>query len=97
VFDPGRTAHPIAAKNRGFGAGWPPNLLKMGYHHRTPTPPATPPSLGEAMHMVAKLGGFVGRKGDGHPGTTVLWRGLDKLAFITDTYTIFLPALPAGP
>lgn len=67
------------------------------YHHRTPTPPATPPSLGEAMHMVAKLGGFLGRKGDGHPGATVLWRGLDKLAFITDTYTIFLPALPAGP
>jgi hypothetical protein len=67
------------------------------YHHRTPTPPATPPSLGEAMRMVAKLGGFLGRKGDGHPGATVLWRGLDKLAFITDTYTIFLPALPAGP
>jgi hypothetical protein len=67
------------------------------YHHRTPTPPPTPPSLGEAMRMVAKLGGFLGRKGDGHPGATVLWRGLDKLAFITDTYTLFLPALPAGP
>jgi hypothetical protein len=67
------------------------------YHHRTPTPPATPPSLGEAMRMLAKLGGFLGRKGDGHPGATVLWRGLDKLAFITNTYTIFLPALPAGP
>jgi hypothetical protein len=48
------------------------------------------------MGMVAKLGGFLGRKGDGHRGATVLWRGLDQLAFITDTYTIFLPALPAG-
>jgi len=67
------------------------------YHHRTPTPPVTPPSLGEAMRMVAKLGGFLGRKGDGHPGATVLWRGLDKLAFITDTYTLLLPALPAVP
>jgi hypothetical protein len=67
------------------------------YHHRTSTPPATPPSLGEAMRMVAKLGGFLGRKGDGHPGATVLWRGLDKLAFISDTYSLFHPALPAGP
>jgi len=67
------------------------------YHHRTPTPPATPPDLGTAMRMVAKLGGFLGRKGDGHPGATVLWRGLEKLATITDTFRIFRPALPAGP
>jgi hypothetical protein len=67
------------------------------YHHRTATPPETPPSLGEAMRMVAKIGGFLGRKGDGHPGATVLWRGLDKLAFITDTFLIFHPSLPAGP
>jgi hypothetical protein len=67
------------------------------YHHRTAIPPETPPSLGEAMRMVAKIGGFLGRKGDGHPGATVLWRGLDKLAFITDTFLIFHPSLPAGP
>jgi len=67
------------------------------HHHHTPTPPPVPPSLGAAMRMVAKLGGFLGRKGDGHPGATVLWRGLDRLAFITDTYRIFHPALPAGP
>jgi hypothetical protein len=67
------------------------------YHHRTATPPATPPSLGDALRMVAKIGGFLGRKGDGHPGATVLWRGLDKLAFITETFLLFHPALPAGP
>ncbi len=67
------------------------------YHHKTSTPPAEPPTLASAMRMVAKIGGFLGRKGDGHPGATLLWRGLDKLAFITDTFRIFHPALPEGP
>jgi hypothetical protein len=67
------------------------------HHHRSPNPPETPPTLGEAMRMVAKLGGFLGRKSDGHPGATTLWRGLDRLADITSTFTIFHPSIPAGP
>jgi len=67
------------------------------YHHRQPTPPEEEPTLGTAMRMVAKIGGFLGRKGDGNPGATVLWRGLDKLGFITDTFRLFHPALPGGP
>lgn len=67
------------------------------YQHQTPTPPDTPPSLGEALRWVAKLGGFLGRKGDGQPGPTVVWRGLDALAFITATFRLFHPQLPAGP
>lgn len=67
------------------------------YHHQTHIPPEEPPTLGEAMRMVAKIGGFLGRKNDKDPGATVLWRGLDKLAYITDTFRIFYPALPAGP
>ena len=67
------------------------------HHHRLPTPPETPPTLGEAMRMVAKLGGFLGRKGDGHPGATTLWRGLVRLADITETFSIFHPSIPAGP
>lgn len=47
--------------------------------------------------MVAKLGGFLGRKGDGHPGATVLWRGLNRLADITETFSIFHPSIPGGP
>jgi len=41
--------------------------------------PAAPPSLREAMRMVASLGGFLGRKGDGEPGTQTLWLGLQRL------------------
>ena len=37
------------------------------------------PSLREAIRMIAKLGGFLGRKSDGEPGTETLWRGLLRL------------------
>jgi Domain of unknown function (DUF4338)/Transposase Tn5 dimerisation domain/Transposase DNA-binding len=67
------------------------------YHQKTPIPPSQPPTLNVAMRLVAKLGGFLGRKGDGHPGTTVLWRGLQRLADITETFLIFHSAMPAGP
>ena len=46
---------------------------------KTPVPPDEAPTLREAMRMVATLGGFLGRKGDGEPGTTTLWRGLQYL------------------
>ena len=29
--------------------------------------------------MIARLGGHLGRKGDGPPGAKVLWRGLQRL------------------
>jgi hypothetical protein len=41
--------------------------------------PATPPNLQQAVRWIARLGGFLGRKGDGEPGAKVLWRGLRKL------------------
>lgn len=46
---------------------------------KTPAPPVEPPTLRQALRMVATLGGFLGRKGDGEPGTTTLWRGLQYL------------------
>ncbi len=62
-----------------------------------PDPPQTPTTLGEAMRMLAQFGGFLARKGDGRPGATVLWRGLTRLADITDTFRLFHPSIPAGP
>jgi len=50
------------------------------YHTGKPTPPkAQPPTLHEAIRMVAMIGGFLGRKGDGEPGAETLWRGLQQL------------------
>lgn len=39
-----------------------------------------PANLGEAVRLVAKLGGYLGRKNDGPPGAEVLWRGHRKLS-----------------
>ncbi len=47
--------------------------------HETLDQPDEVPTVREAMHWVAQLGGFLGRKGDGEPGVTVLWRGWQRL------------------
>lgn len=56
---------------------------------RTRTPPALPPSLNEAVCLLGKLGGHLGRNGDGHPGTEVLWRGMTRLADIGFAYELY--------
>ena len=57
--------------------------------NKTPIPPSDPPTLGEAMRLVAGLGGFLGRKSDGHPGVQTLWRGLERLTDISASCRIF--------
>jgi len=59
--------------------------------------PDKPPTLREMTRMVASLGGFLGRKGDGEPGTTTLWRGILAATYIKATYLLLLPNLRAGP
>jgi hypothetical protein len=59
--------------------------------HQTPQPPESPLCLREAVRMVARLGGFLGRKGDGEPGVTVLWRGFQRLPDLTLMYKILRP------
>lgn len=56
---------------------------------RTQTPPALPPSLNEAVRLLGKLGGHLGRNADGHPGTEVLWRGMTRLADIGVAYDLY--------
>lgn len=59
---------------------------KAMYCHITKTSnaPAKPPTVKEAIRMIAKLGGFLGRKNDGEPGMTYIWRGWEKLALIAE-------------
>jgi hypothetical protein len=69
------------------------------YIHQEP-PPEQPPALQEAVRMIGKLGGFLGRKADGQPGTTVLWRGLRRLPDIAAGWRAFSQfgnGLRAGP
>lgn len=56
--------------------------------HQSPTPPAEPPALSEAVHWLARLGGHLGRTGDGAPGVAVLWKGFQHLADLTTMYRI---------
>jgi len=46
--------------------------------HNAP-PPATTPSLRTAVHMMARLGGFLVSKRNSDPGMITLWRGLIRL------------------
>jgi hypothetical protein len=63
--------------------------------HRTPSPPPEPPSLRQAVHWIARLGGFLDRRGDGEPGALVLWKGLQHLTDLTTMYCIMRPPPPA--
>jgi hypothetical protein len=67
----------------------------MVYTTKNPVPPATPPTLREAIHRTASLGGFLGRKSDGEPGTQTLWLGLSRLVDITAMWRLM--AQPRSP
>ncbi|MGZ3742703.1 MAG: IS4 family transposase [Pseudobdellovibrionaceae bacterium] len=57
--------------------------------HRTKDPPLTPPTLREAIHWIARLGGFLDRKSDGEPGMITIWRGWQRLSDIAEDWRIF--------
>jgi len=59
------------------------------YIHEQKSPPRHPPSVREAVRWIARLGGFLGRRGDGQPGPVVVWRGLHRLKDITATWRLF--------
>jgi hypothetical protein len=41
-------------------------------------PPRRPPSLGEILVLLARLGGYLARKADGPPGPKAIWIGLQR-------------------
>ncbi len=57
--------------------------------HKTHILPKKLPTVSEAVIWIAKLGGFLGRKSDGEPGVTVIWRGWRRLSDISDTFALF--------
>ena len=67
----------------------PTDLLILGKLTRT-----TPATLREAVRAVAKLGGFMGRKGDGEPGMITLWRGMTMLNSVKKGYLLAKAAEP---
>jgi hypothetical protein len=61
-------------------------VLWAARHPGAPAPPA--PTLRQAVREVAGLGGFLGRRGDGEPGLTTLWRGLRRLHDLLHGYRL---------
>ncbi len=59
------------------------------YVTKTPVAPDhPPPSLGEAMVMIAQLGGYMPQKNT-HPGPQTTWRGMAALSWITESWRAF--------
>ena len=56
--------------------------------NKTPIPPENPPMLKDAVLMLARLGGFLGRKNDHEPGVKVIWRGIQRLKDISQIWLI---------
>jgi hypothetical protein len=51
-------------------------------------PPQKPPPLRAMTRMLAQLGGFLARKGDGEPGVETIWRGYMEMMRAVHTLTI---------
>ena len=41
--------------------------------------PQEPPRLNDVMRLIARRGGFLGRKGDGEPGLKTIWLGMQRI------------------
>jgi hypothetical protein len=52
-------------------------------------PPKKPPSLKTMVGLVASLGGYLGRKGDGEPGPKTVWVGLQRLTDLVRGWRAF--------
>ena len=42
------------------------------------------PTMAEVVRLVAMVGGFIGRKGDGDPGARTIWRGIERVMSFAD-------------
>lgn len=56
---------------------------------KTRTLPKEAPRMSDFMLLLAKLGGYLHKKGQGPPGSTTIWRGLRKLEAYRDAYIAF--------
>lgn len=62
------------------------------YIHKSPPASQEPaPTLYQAVMWIGRLGGHLGRKGDGMPGITTLWRGWRDLELLAAMYQALIP------
>jgi hypothetical protein len=56
--------------------------------HKKGDIPAKPPTLGEAVEWIGKLGGHLGRRSDGPPGLKTVWLGYQRIYDAANVYEI---------
>jgi len=64
--------------------------------HKARHPPKRTPTMGEVVIWIARLGGFLARKGDGMPGTITLWRGWKRLTDLTEGWNLAINGATCG-
>lgn len=55
-------------------------------------PPSEPLTITEFMLMIAELGGWQRKKGQGPPGSMTIWRGLRRMEAYADAFQAFQKA-----
>lgn len=56
-----------------------PDEIRGAYLLTKKKQPQQPPRLNEVLRLIATLGGFLARKGDGEPGVNTIWLGLQRV------------------
>jgi Transposase Tn5 dimerisation domain len=56
--------------------------------HKNNQVPKEPPCLQQAVLWIGRLGGYLGRKGDGPPGLKTVWRGYQQLCAAASMYEL---------
>jgi hypothetical protein len=56
--------------------------------HKSKRLPDEVPTVRQTVRWIAQLGGFLGRKSDGEPGVTAIWRGWQRLQDLAATWEI---------
>jgi hypothetical protein len=75
---------------------WP--VLYAAVHGYAAPPEHPTPTIRQAVLWIGRLGGHLGRKGDGMPGIRVLWRGWRDLArFVAVMRSLRIRRRPPGP
>lgn len=62
--------------------------------HKTSAFPKKLPTVHQVIRWIAQLGGFLGRKSDGEPGITVIWRGWQRLQDTTAMWCLMVNEHP---
>lgn len=54
--------------------------------NKTKEIPIKPPSISQIIMLIARLGGFIGRKGDGYPGVKSIWIGFQRMGDLAQAW-----------